>query len=415
MKEERNRSIDPQEILDQGFVFVREAIRPDQLDSVRQTAELFLRRAREQTPGDQKIGWDNHRVPHPGLYDFIDGDTSVLSDTLAAEPILDMNCQLMGAESAGINGASLFTEPAHKLKKRFQFHRDFTPSASLPLRGLQADYQANAPGHLTWNVALYDDASLWVVAGSNKRANNEIEQEVLNRPAMLADEPLPGALPIELAAGDAVAFDATILHSGSNDADTYRRTINVSYRAFGGPVFPHNRGTSWRPDVLECLLPDSARHFSRFEQLLGREREMIEATFRSIIHCDESAFRQHLACLHPGESGRMACIVQLDKIAYTLWTLSNRDPQSLSNDEYGKVTLDHPNNRWRTALLLERFSVEEVQTLWRHFSTLDGVLKNESGSASGFTMHPSDYGCVEMPRRFDVDQFILSWSVGEPS
>ena len=318
----------------------------------------------------------------------------------------------MGAESAGLNSASLFTEPARKLKKRFQFHRDFSPTASLPLCGLQADCQANAPGHLTWNFALYDDASLWAVPGSNKRANNPTEQKVLDQPGKLADAPLPGAIPIELAAGDAVAFDATMLHSGSNDSDTYRRTFNASYRAFGGPVFPHNRTTSWQPDIRERLLPHSARQFSRFEQLLERERATIEATLWSIIHRDETAFRQHLAHLHPGASGRMACIVQLDKVAYALWMLSNRNPAALSNDEYGKLTLDHANNRWRTTLLLERFSGGEVQKLWRHFSTLDGALKNASRPVGGFTMHPSAYDCISMPQQFGVDEFISSWTQG---
>ena len=59
-----------QEILDQGFVRVRQAIGSERLEPLRETTELFLQRARAQTPGD---GWDNHRVPHPGLYDFVDG------------------------------------------------------------------------------------------------------------------------------------------------------------------------------------------------------------------------------------------------------------------------------------------------------------------------------------------------------
>ena len=247
------------------------------------------------------------------------------------------------------NAASLFTQPARRLKKRFQFHRDFAPRSSLPLRGLQTDYQANAAGHLTWNVALYDDASLWVVPGSNRRATSDAEQEVLNRPAMLSDEPVPGAVPCELAAGDAAAFDATMIHSGSNNTDTFRRTFNVSYRAFGGPVFPHNRGTSWKPDILERLTPQSARAFSRFELLLGEERDTIAVTFHAMVNCDEPAFHRHLAQLHPGEQGRMACVVLLDKIAYSLWTLSRRDSGSISNDEYGELSIDHPHNSWRTA------------------------------------------------------------------
>ncbi len=145
---------------------------------------------------------------------------------------------------------------------------------------------------------------------------------MFDRPAQLADEPLPGARRCELAAGDAVVFDAAMVHSGSADADRRRRTFNVAYREFGGPVLAHSRATCWKPDLFESLTPETAPRFEGFERSLRDERDVIEAAFRAVIERDGAEFREHLARLHPGRVGRMVCVVQLHKIAHALWKLA---------------------------------------------------------------------------------------------
>ena len=405
------QTIEPRTILDQGYLIVRGAIDPDRIEPVRATAELFLDRARERSRGDPNVGWDAHRVPHPALYDFIDRDTAALFDPLVSDRVLDVNRRLMAAPEVGLNTASLFTEPGKPLTSIFQWHRDsvLRPSAPLPLGGLQADSHANAPGVLSWNIALHDDDSLWVVPGSNRRGNTVVEQEVLDRPAMLADEPLPGARRCELAAGDAVVFDSAMLHSGSNGADRRRRTFNVAYREFGGPVLAHTRVTCWKPDLFERLAPETARRFERFERLLCDERDMIEAVFRAVIERDGAAFREHLARLHPGRVGRMVCVVQLDKVAHALWKLSEVGAEAPSDADYMNVTLDHLLNRWRSAALLERFTAAEVHRLWGGFSELDRRLRTDNRQAAGGAAEPTEYDQCEMPRDFDVEDFVASW------
>ena len=405
---------EPKTILDQGYLIVRGAIEPDRLEPVRATAELFLDRARERSRGDPNVGWDAHRVPHPALYDFIDRDTAALFDPLVSDRVLDVNRRLMAAPEVGLNTASLFTEPGKLLSRIFQWHRDsvLRPSSPLPLGGLQADCQANAPGVLSWNIALHDDDSLWVVPASNRRGNTAVEQEVLDRPAQLADEPLPGARRCELAAGDAVVFDAAMLHSGSNDADRYRRTFNVAYRELGGPVLAHSRVTYWKPDLFERLTPETARRFERFERLLRDERDAIEAVFRAVVERDGSAFREHLALLHPGPVGRMVCVVQLHKIAYALRKLAEVGAEALSDADYQTVTLDHLYNRWRTAALLARFTAAEVHRLWGGFAELDRRLRTDHRQAAGGPAEAPDYEQYEMPPDFDVEDFVASWQPG---
>ena len=398
-------------VVDQGYLIVRGAIEPEQLEPVRATAELFLDRARKRSRGDPNVGWDAHRVPHPALYDFVDRDTATLFDPLVSDRVLDVNRRLMDAPEAGLNTASLFTEPRKPLSKIFQWHRDsvLRPSSPLPLGGLQADCQANAPGVLSWNIALHDDDSLWVVPGSNRRGNTAAEQEVLDRPAQLADEPLPGARRCELAAGDAVVFDAAMVHSGSNDADRRRRTFNVAYREFGGPVLAHSRVTCWKPDLFARLAPETARRFERFERLLRDERDALEAAFRAVVNRDGAAFRENLARLHPGRVGRMVCVVQLHKVAHALWKLTEVHAGALSDADYLNVTFDHLYNRWRTAALLERFTVAEVQRLRCCFAELDRRLRVDRSQAAGTAGQPPEYDQYDMPSDFDMEDFVASW------
>jgi hypothetical protein len=401
---------DLREYLERGYIIIRQAIGSDQIGPIREITELFLERARKKSRDNSM--WDTHRIPHPYLSDFVDSDTNGLYDLLVSDRILMKNCQLMRSKSVGINDVTLFTEPARKLLTKFQWHRDglLKPTSQLPLHGLQADCQSNAPGLLTWSIAIHEDPSLWVVPGSNRRINNGLEQAVLDFPN--TDEPLPGAVRCELAAGDAVVFDASMIHSGSKDVDGCRRTLNVNYRGFGGPVFPHNRVVRWKPDLYEHLKQDTLRVFSHVEELLGQEQDMIKETFRSIIDHDEPGFHEHLAHLHPGVIGRMACVVQLHKIALALWKLNDRSAPPIPHEKYQVITLDHSSNRWRTAELLKRFSPTEVNRLWQCFSTLDQRLRIRPGHATDSTTDSPGYNLVEMPRNFDIRGFISSWEQG---
>ena len=205
-------------------------------------------------------------------------------------------------------------------------------------------------------------------------------------------------------AGDAVVFDAAMVHSGSNDADRRRRTFNVAYREFGGPVLAHSRATYWKPDLFGSLTPETARRFERFERLLGEEQDTIEGAFRAVIERDGTSFREHLARLHPGRSGRMVCVAQLHKVAHALWKLAEVGSEALSDADYQTVTLDHLGNRWRTAELLERFTGVEMCRLRDRFAEFDRRLRGPQ--------EPIDYEQYEMPRDFDLEDFVASWELG---
>ena len=105
---------------------------------MRELAELFFARAEAQSRGDANIGWETHRIPHPGLYDFIDANTSRLYEPLLSQRLISLNRALMRADAVGLNSATLFKQPARRLlEQRFQWHRDdvLRPSALLPMMG----------------------------------------------------------------------------------------------------------------------------------------------------------------------------------------------------------------------------------------------------------------------------------------
>lgn len=386
-----------------GYIVVRDVIPAADLDGICQLAERFLASAEEQSKGDPNVGWDRHRVPHPGLDQFADAETAALFRPLLSDTLLQTNRALMMAPEVGMNAAALFKQPALPLGRIFQWHRDgvLRPTAPLPLLGLQHDHQSNATGAVSWNIALEEDASLWLVPGSNRRANTDAEQQALDAGLEWPDEPMPDAVKCELGPGDGVAFDATMMHSGSADADKPRRTFNVSYRAFGGPVLPYGRVATWKPDLVERLPADIALHFTRSTEQLAVEWATIANALKAIIAADASAFIGQLQLLHPGTEGRMACVVQLHRHAHALWTLSRVGPDGPSDQEYQGVTLDHAHNRWRTRQLFDQLTATELEQLELGFAHLDAALRTGPDAA---------YDELAMPAYYEVEDFVDSWT-----
>ena len=105
----------------------------------------------------------------------------------------------------------------------------------------------------------------------------------------------------------------------------------------------------------------------------------------------------------------MVCVVQLHKTAHALWRLAETGAEALPDADYQTVTLDQLGNRWRTAELLERFTGAEVNPLWDGFAELDYRLRVDRGQDARVAGEPSEYDQYDMPRDFDVEDFVASW------
>src|SRR5439155_3541711 len=141
--------------------------------------------------------------------------------------------QLMRGPDVGIHAMFLMCSPVRDHGPQ-RWHRDTGPDGDAPLEGLHQDMLANGAGYVQWNIALYDDNVLWVLPGSHRHRNTEaVNRQLQENPRA----PLPGSIPVELKAGDGVAYTNFILHWGSDYTTRLRRTIHLGYQSFGGPLY----------------------------------------------------------------------------------------------------------------------------------------------------------------------------------
>jgi hypothetical protein len=129
-------------------------------------------------------------------------------------------------------------------------------------RDWHADFGFRAPATLAVNVGVYlqdmtdETGPLHVVPGSHRRADPP--------PPELRHEPLEGERKLPLQAGDAVAFDAQIWHTGSrNQTDRPRRAVF----AYFGRYWMKRMDAYYRTPLPETITDPAAD--PRLRQLFG--------------------------------------------------------------------------------------------------------------------------------------------------
>ena len=397
----------PQELLDQGFVILRGVVPGGELPNMRESCERLLERQkeiwrRERQPGDPPGGeWELARQPRVSIDKVVDESTAHVVDFCLGEATMGASRRLMGAPVASPGMLAMLCSPPIGMG-RTRWHRDITPPSLAPLCGLQQDMLANGPALVQWNVALYDDDVLWVVPGSHRRPNTEAENAQWRFDAWA---PMPGSIPVELEAGDGVAYSNMILHWGSNYTARLRRTLHLGYRCFGSRTFPYYAGHGWDLEFADRLSPESRRQFEFFEECCAAECDLICGIFRAMIDRNARAFRGGLARLHPGEQGRMVALTLLSKAARALPVF--HDPGVSENERRASAGAFYVN-------LMEpiraRFTADEAGQLWQRFKTLDAKLQADCDQFEPM-MHVTStrYRFYDMPENFEVDDFIASW------
>lgn len=419
-------TVNEQQLLDDGFIIIREVIPPERLDELRKSFDVLVERqkdiwAHESKEGDPPGGvWETHPQPRLVFNNLVDETTANTVEFCLHENTLGVSQQLFRGPEAAITAMFFMCNPVrdhspeqykNQAPDFFSWHRDINPGRETPLSGLQADFLENGAGTVQWNIPLYDDDVLWVVPGSHRRTNTEAEnRQLLEDPRV----PLPGSTPVELKAGDGVVYSNMILHWGSNYSTKLRRTIHLGYRSFGGPTYPYPNNKFYWDLEFTNHLPSAARaSFERFAELQGRERDVIVSTFRAIIAKDAAAFRAGLAQLHPGENARMVALVLLCKLAERTYKLTSADIAALPPAERAGHLSEHPTSLHYRDALARHFSSQEGETLWQRFSTLDSKLQADTEQYTpGFQGKPSRYRFEEMPADFGVDDFVGSWEKG---
>ena len=282
------------------------------------------------------------------------------------------------------------------------------PVAQAPLRGMQTDMLANAPGYVQWNIPLYDDSVFWVVPGSHARPNTEAEHKHL---LTNAQKPMPGGIPVELRAGDGIVYSHFILHWGSNYSAKLRRTVHLGYRALGGPVFPVVNAYYWKSEFTTPLPQRIRDRFQDFSRLHQEQCDVMESTLRAILNKDRVAFMDGLGTLHPGSEGRMVCVVFLSKWVDKLRKLRSPEIRNLSQEEQINAIGEHRLNFHVYSDFAQRFSEAEAKQLRERFSTLFERIESEIERCSvDRASRVMRYRFTEMPAGFEVEDFIRSWN-----
>ena len=404
--------VNPQQLLDDGYIILREVVPPGQLDELRGCFETLLERqkviwAGERKPDDPPGGyWETAAQPRVFFDGIADETTAKAVEFCLHENTLGVSRQLMQAPEASPTLMALMCSPVQDHGPA-SWHRDIDPIGQAPLRGMQMDVLQNAPGYVQWNIPLYDDSVFWVVPKSHKRPNTEAENQHL---VTNGREPIPGGMPVELKAGDGIVYIHMMLHWGSNYSAKLRRTVHLGYRSFGGPVYPLVNHFYWHLDFTKRMPQNTRAQFEHFYQLHEQQCDVIESTFRAILAKDADAFRNGLATLHPGETWRMVCVVYLSKLAEKTRTLTRPDVSKLSFEKRVEAISEHHLSFYIFEDFSRRFSAEEADLLWGRFRTLyDKIQEEIDRSVPDLDSRQDRYMLTEMPTDFDVEDFIASW------
>jgi hypothetical protein len=424
--------VDRELFMEQGFLILRNVVPRDQLAQLRWHFETALEAqkllwAKEAGPDDPPGGlWEQSPMPTLSLDLVVEPQTAPGVEFCLAENTLGVCAQLMQAEPAP-RAIQMMCSPIVDYGHT-DWHRDIDSIAVAPFEGLAMDTQANGPGELQWNIALYDDDVFWVVPGSHLRPETEAEtRQLLKDPRV----PLPGAQQVALKAGDAVVYTNILLHWGSIYTAKLRRTVHFVYRAFGGQLFPHYHLPQFNFDFdfIEQLAPVPRAAFERFQDLYTQERKDIERLLRAILARDEATFRVALDVLHPGKKGKMVALVLLSKWAQYIATLSRADVRNLPMEERASAAGVDSFAVPFYAEVAHRFTESEGQALKLRFAGLEAQMAADREAAyarireqfRGFEPIPGDPSSFDfrtratrtlysnMPTDYGLDEFIADW------
>ena len=404
--------VNPQQLLDDGYIILREVIPPGQLAELRACFETLVERqktiwAKERKPGDPPGGyWETAAQPRVFFDGVADETTAKAVEFCLHENTLGVSRQLMQAAEASPTLMALMCSPVQDHGPA-SWHRDIDPVGQAPLRGMQMDVLENAPGYVQWNIPLYDDSVFWVVPKSHRRPNTAAENRHL---ATKGREPIPGGMPVKLKAGDGIVYIHMMLHWGSNYSAKRRRTVHLGYRSFGGPVYPLVNHFYWHPNFTKRMPIETRERFEHFYRLHEQQCDVVESTFRAILAKDADAFRDGLTALHPGEAWRMVCVVYLSKLVEKTRTLKQSDVANLPFEERVEAISEHRLNFYLFEDFSRRFSAKEADLLWNRFRTLYDKLQEEiDRSIPNLESRQDRLLLTEMPADFDVNDFIDSW------
>jgi ectoine hydroxylase-related dioxygenase (phytanoyl-CoA dioxygenase family) len=383
--------------VEQGYLIIRGLIPADKLLQLRRDYERAVDRFKIAQPEQ----WSSSAQPrlHLEQHGVIDHDNAGAVQLWFDDRLMEVAGRMLALPDPVVTEMMMSCSPGLDHGPS-AWHRDIHPHDMAPLQLLQDDLRENGPRYVQWNIPLYDDNVLWVVPGSHLRRNTDAENQQLT---LNACAPLPGSIPVDLRAGDAVIYVNYILHWGSNYSAKLRRTIHGGHSLFTqhdhqAPFLPH-------------LDQRSRDLFARWSVRAERLKNLTECALRSAIHRDRQGYSAALDGLHPGvgEAGRLNLSCYLSKLVWQARLVTGQD-QSVPPILHSLATATHPITlNWGPAFA-KRFTREEVEVLWQRFSWLDSRLRStQEQFVPGFQSGPMEYRFEDASEPISWRDFISNW------
>ena len=407
--------VDPQQLVDNGFIIMKECVPSYQLDELRNSFEELVERqksiwASDRNPTDPPGGfWGISAQPRLSFSTLIDSTTANAIEFCLHENTLGVSSQVMRDSKTVLKYITMMCNPVRDHGPA-GWHWDIEPYRDGPLCGLQADMRANGIGTVQWNIAMYEDDVLWIVPGSHIRPNTETEnQQLLDNPRA----PIEGSIPVKLEAGDGVVYSNAILHWGSNYSAKLRRTIHLAFRPFNGSKYSYRPYINWNSDFVKHLSPWTQKTFEGFSSQVREEFDTVGWTFRAVVDKDVQGFLDGLATLHPVEEQRMVCVMLLTKLAYKVHILNRPDVSQLSDASARAGAIAWPlDSLYLLEEIAQQFSVNESDTLWSRFVPMENRLKSDEDQyIPGFQTGPTKYFFNDMPANYNLGNFMVAWNI----
>ncbi len=398
-----------------GYVIVRNVVPVEMLEQFRHEAEALVDRARARDPS-----WETTAQPRASMTADSDEQTIATVDFLLHDNTYGFSAQLLGCprEQVALKIALVLCNPEMTPDQPPRpgqtwgtdprnWHRDVRPDRDGPLQAHLNDVEANGPGYVQWNVALYEDHVLYVVPGSHRRLNSQIERSHLGAEHGRLT-PLPESRRVDLGPGDGVVYNNHALHWGSKYTPAeQRRTLHFGYRSFG-TIYPSQRHCHLPAGFWETFAEGTPQRqvTDHWLSLNLAEFATIEDMFRGVMAGDSNRFRRGLALLHPAQAGRVACLILLTKVAAAL--------QGAGSE--GAHTRDSTVYEWQIRQLAAKFTQDELDFLWERFAPVDNVLKTGGGGhVTGFLGPSTDYEFERVPAGMTAEGLCAAIVAGDCS
>ncbi|MEE2710047.1 MAG: phytanoyl-CoA dioxygenase family protein [Gemmatimonadota bacterium] len=398
-------TFDRDQFLEDGFLIVREAIPPDELEAVRSAYEVLVDRqrkvwARDRKPSDPPGGlWDSAAQPRLNLgamASLIDEHSAKAVETWLFPEIHSLSSALLDVPDAAGTEMMLMCNPVRDHGPA-RWHRDMYPPLCAPIRGYIDEILGSGPRYVQWNITLYYDDTLWVVPGSHKRINTpEEDAQILEDP----HAPVPGGIQTRLKAGDGVVYILPILHWGSNYSTKRRRCIHGGFS-----MFSQYEDLSY----LDFLSEEAQAAFQRWDRRSEDMKDQTEAALRTFMNGDIAGYFAALDRLHPGrgEKGQVLSTVFLSKTARRIDQIKRPGNDRLSEQEQGWATRSHPMTlQWGTAFA-DRFTTQGAALLWKRFKPVDAMVRSDDMQfAPSFQGADWYYHFIDMPASENILEII---------